>query len=185
MRLTPKVTQMLPRPNSERTRVHYKNGHWRKETIYDLAAAHARKTPNAWAIQDRNRRLTYRELVDAADALAGDMKIRGLELEDRVAIWLPSRVEIAIAFLACSRSGYVCAPGFQRNHSVDEVVELLKRISARTLIMQNDYAVDSDYQTIRSRLKTLNSLKKISKFTNLYNYFVHFILNISMLTYLK
>ena len=36
----------------------------------------------------------------------------------RVAVWLPSRVETAIALLACSRNGYVCCPSLHRDHTV-------------------------------------------------------------------
>ena len=52
-------------------------GFWRDDTIYALAAAHARKTPDAFAVRDGAGRLTYRALVDAADALARDMAARG------------------------------------------------------------------------------------------------------------
>ncbi len=41
---------------------------------------------------------------------------------NRVAVWLPSRVETAIALLACSRNGYVCCPSLHRDHTVEDVV---------------------------------------------------------------
>jgi acyl-CoA synthetase len=70
-------------------------GHWGNETLYAVAARHARATPEAFAVRDRHRRLTYRELVEAADRLAGDLAGHGLRPGQRVAVWLPSRVETA------------------------------------------------------------------------------------------
>jgi acyl-CoA synthetase (AMP-forming)/AMP-acid ligase II len=37
----------------------------------------------------------------------------GIRPSNRVAVWLPSRVETAIALLACSRNGYMCCPSLQ------------------------------------------------------------------------
>ena len=45
----------------------YESGVWRKDTIYSLARSHAEATPDAPAIRDRLRTLTYRELLAAAD----------------------------------------------------------------------------------------------------------------------
>jgi non-ribosomal peptide synthetase component E (peptide arylation enzyme) len=85
-------------------------GFWGNETIYRLAARHAHTTPGAYAVRDRHRRLTYADLVAAADHLARHLAGGGLRSGARVAVWLPSRVETAIALLACSRNAYVCCP---------------------------------------------------------------------------
>ena len=96
------------------------SGLWGDETIYQLAARHARATPDAFAVRDRNRRLTYPALVEAADRLAASLAGHGVRSGERVAVWLPSRVETAIALLACSRNGYVCCPSLHRDHRVRE-----------------------------------------------------------------
>src|SRR5438477_11173551 len=93
-------------------------GYWGAETLYAVAARHARARPEAFAVRDRNRRLTYRELVEAADRLAAGLAGHGLRPGQRVAVWLPSRVETAIALLAASRNGYVCCPSLHRGHTV-------------------------------------------------------------------
>src|SRR5260370_42226111 len=85
-------------------------GWWGEETIYHLAARHARTTPDAFALRDRHRRLTYAELIAAADRLAAGLAGNGLCPGQRVAVRLPSRVETAIALLACSPNGYVRCP---------------------------------------------------------------------------
>src|SRR6266568_8355133 len=85
-------------------------GYWGDETLYAVTAKYAQATPDAFAVRDRHRRLTYAELVEAADRLAGSLAGQGLGPGQRVAVWLPSRVETAIALVACSRNSYVCCP---------------------------------------------------------------------------
>jgi len=80
--------------------------------------------------------LTYSALVDAADRLAANLAGRGIRPGQRIAVWLPSRVETAIALLACSRNGYVCCPSLHRDHTVGEVVGLVDRMRAAALIAQ-------------------------------------------------
>lgn len=59
--------------SAEALRRNYAAGYWRDQTIYALAHSRAAGPPNHFAIRDKFRRLTYRELVDRADALADDL----------------------------------------------------------------------------------------------------------------
>jgi acyl-CoA synthetase len=106
---------------------HTASGHWRSDTIYALAKGHAERRPDSFAARDGVRRITYRQLVEAADALAADLARRGVEPGQCVAVWLPSRIESVAALLACSRDGTICCPSLHRDHTVGEVVELLQR----------------------------------------------------------
>ena len=117
-------------------------GYWGAETLYDVAARHAGETPDAFAVRDCHRRLTYRALVEAADRLAASLAGRGLCPGQRVALWLPSRVETAIALLACSRNGYVCCPSLHRGHATAEVIGLIDRMRAAALIAEPGYGAD-------------------------------------------
>lgn len=127
----------------EKAREFYDAGFWQSDTIYDLAYAHALRTPDAPAFRDRYRRMPYRDLVAAADAMAADLHRRGVRHGQRVAVWLPGRVEVAIALLACSRNGYVLCPSLHRDHTVAEVGTLLRRMRASALIHQQGYGADS------------------------------------------
>jgi acyl-CoA synthetase (AMP-forming)/AMP-acid ligase II len=152
---------MLAKPDPLRQKSLYRSGHWRAETIYDLAAGWAASAPESWAVRDRLRRLSYRAFVEAADRLADDLARHGLEAGDRVAIWLPSRVETAVAILACARNGYVCAPGLQRDHTVEQVLDLLGRMAASALILQPGYGADAERRDIGPGLATLESLRHV------------------------
>jgi len=134
-------------------------GFWGEETIYHLAARQAGTTPCAFAVRDRHRRLTYTALVDAADRLAASLAGRGTRPGQRVAVWLPSRVETAVALLACSRNGYVCCPSLHRNHTVGEVVALVDRMRAAVLIAQPGYGADADRHDLFAELADRDFLR--------------------------
>ena len=137
------------------------SGHWRSDTIYALTKRHAERAPDSFAVRDSVRRLTYRELVDAADALAADLARRGVEPGQRVAVWLPSRVESVVALLACSRDGTICCPSLHRDHTVGEVIELLRRASAAALIVQDGYGADAGKRDLMAALKDVPALRHV------------------------
>ena len=134
-------------------------GFWGDETIYRLAARHARTTPKARAVRDRHHRLSYAELVAAADRLAAHLASHGIRPGHRVAVWLPSRVETAIALLACSRNGYVCCPSLHRDHTVGEIVALVDRMRAAALIAQPGYGADADRHDVFAELADRDFLR--------------------------
>lgn len=52
-------------------------------------------------------KLTYRELRDLTSRLAGGLCSLGIQAGDRVAVYLPTGLEMALTFLACARIGAV------------------------------------------------------------------------------
>ena len=155
------LNDMLPRPDPNRKARHYAEGFWRNETIYDLAVARANDAPDAPAVRDWHRSLSYAEFVAAADALAEDLARNGLVAGDRVAVWLPARIETAVAILACARNGYVVSPGLQRDHTVAQVLELLGRMSAAAVVLQPGFGADADRCDIEPGLSELSCLRCI------------------------
>jgi acyl-CoA synthetase (AMP-forming)/AMP-acid ligase II len=152
---------MLSLLSAERLAEHEAGGFWRDETIYATAARHAAATPGAFAVRDRSRRVTYRELVAAADALAADLTARGVRPGQRVAVWLPSRIETAIALLACSRQAFVCCPSLHRDHTVGEIVELIERMHANAVIAQAGYGADADHRDLFAQIADLPFLRHV------------------------
>src|SRR6185437_13875567 len=119
-------------------------GFWQADTIYALVRGHAASAPDRFAVRDRLRRVTYRQLLDAADALAADLASRGVRSGERIGVWLPSRIESVVALLACSKSGAIACPSLHRDHTVGEVAELMQRTRCAAFICQNGYGADAD-----------------------------------------
>ncbi len=137
----------------------YAAGHWRPETIYGRVRQRSAVTPDKVAVREASRQASYAELVDAADRLAGALEAAGLRPGQRVAVWLSSRIETAVALLACSRNRYVCSPSLHRDHTVAEVTELLSRMRAAALIAETGYGADAGRADIFERAGELETLK--------------------------
>jgi acyl-CoA synthetase len=147
--------------SAERLGEHYRSGFWRHETIYSLVKQHASRSPDRLALRDRTRRLSYCQLLDTVDTLAGDLARRGVRPGQRVSVWLPSRIEAAVAVLACSRNGYVCSPSLHREHTVAEVVAVLERTRSAALIAQPGYGPDGDRRDLFSKARELPYLRHV------------------------
>jgi acyl-CoA synthetase (AMP-forming)/AMP-acid ligase II len=141
-------------------RRYYDDGLWREETFYTLVQRHTRERPEAYALRDASRRLTWNELLTAADAVAADLDAAGLKRGERVAVWLPNRVEAVIVFLACSRNGYVCNPSLHQNYTVAEIAALLERTRAAALFAQPAYGADARTADIFAAAHELPFLRK-------------------------
>ena len=62
----------------DRYKEYYRTGMWRDDTVYSLVRDHADRTPERIAVRSRYGDLTYRQLVDFADAFAGDLADHGV-----------------------------------------------------------------------------------------------------------
>ena len=152
---------MLTSLDAVQMRAFYAAGYWQSDTIFSSAKAQAAARPDKIAIRDRFRAVTYSQLIEAADRLAADLAASGLRVGSRVAVWLPSRIETAVALLACSRSGFVCCPSLHRDHTVGEIRDLMVRMRASALICETGYGADADRRDIIAESASVASLKKI------------------------
>src|SRR5580693_5755783 len=142
-------------------RRYYAAGLWRADTLYTLLVRHAGERPDAFALRDAKHRLSWRELLSAVDAVAADLDAAGLKRGERVAVWLPNRVEAVIVFLACSRQGYVCNPSLHQNYTVAEIVRLLEHTQAAALFAQPGYGADARTADIFAAAADLPFLRKM------------------------
>src|SRR5437660_7716406 len=140
---------------------YYAQGLWRRDTLYTLAAEHAARRPAAFALRDAARRLSWAELQAMADAVAADLDEAGLKRGERVAVWLPNRVEAVAVLLTCSRQGYVCNPSLHQNYTVAEIVALLSRTRAAALFAQPGYGADARTADIFAAAAELPSLRRV------------------------
>jgi acyl-CoA synthetase len=142
-------------------RRYYDDGLWRDDTFYTLIQRHTRERPDAYALRDAGSRLTWGELLTAVDAVAADLDHAGLKRGERVAVWLPNRVEAVIVFLACARNGYVCNPSLHQNYTVAEIVTLLERTQAAALFTQPGHGADARAADIFAACRDLPFLRRV------------------------
>jgi acyl-CoA synthetase len=142
-------------------RRYYEAGLWGGETRYGLLEKHAAERPDDYALRDGKRRLTWSGLRRLVDRIAGDLYAAGLKRGERVAVWLPNRIEAVAVFLACARQGYVCNPSLHLNYTVAEIVELLTRTRAAALFAQPGYGADAGTADIFAAAAGLPSLRRV------------------------
>ena len=152
------TNRLLTLLSKDRLEQHYRDGLWRSDTIYSLVSERASRHPDRIAILDRSRQLTYRALIEQADVLAAALERRGLKAGQRIAVWVASRIEVALALLACSRNGYVCCPSLHRDHTVEDVLQLLRKVRAAGLIVQRGFGADGARHDIAARAQALPSM---------------------------
>jgi len=76
----------------------------------EVLLAAAERAPDAEAVVDADRRLTYRDLLDEATRAAGGLASLGVKPRDRVAAAVRNRVETAVAYWACQWLGACFVP---------------------------------------------------------------------------
>jgi acyl-CoA synthetase (AMP-forming)/AMP-acid ligase II len=156
-----RMTNILTRLSAEMIRTHEAAGFWGRDTIYGLMRGHAVRAPDTFAARDRFRRLTYRQLLAATDALAADLASRGVLPGQRIGVWLPNRIESVVALLACSKSGAIACPSLHRDHTTGEVVELMQRTRCAAFIWQNGYGADAEKRDLIEALQAVPTIKHV------------------------
>ncbi|GLZ40763.1 hypothetical protein Acsp05_43870 [Actinokineospora sp. NBRC 105648] len=81
-----------------------------RATLPESVLAQADRTPGAVALTGEDGELTYRELADRVDALAGELVRRGAGPGQVVALALPRTTGMVVAMLAVLRSGAAYLP---------------------------------------------------------------------------
>jgi len=138
------MAKILTLHSPAQARLYYEAKTWQSETMYAMLVRHAAERGDRFAFRDACTRLTWSQMLIWVDAVASALNVTGLREGDRVSVWLPSRVESIVVFLACSRNGYICNPSLHQNYTVAEIETLLSRIDCRALIAQMNYGADSD-----------------------------------------
>ena len=142
-------------------RSYYDAGHWQDDTLYALVRRHADERPEAFALRDSRRRLTWKAVRRWTDAVAADLSRAGVRRGNRVSVWLQNCAEAVIILLACSRNGYVCNPSLHQNYTANEVLKLLERTRSAALFAQPGYGVDGHTSDIFEAAKALSWIKRV------------------------
>lgn len=152
---------LLTRFNIQDYQEYYRTGFWRDDTLYTLVRGHAKREPDRIAIRSAQGDLRYSDLVEQADAFANELERKNVTIGDRVAVWLPSRPETVIVLLACSRNGYVCCPSLHRDHTVGDIVDLIKRMRAVVVVSEAGYGADATKNDLFALLSDVESVHHV------------------------
>ncbi|MFF9052375.1 amino acid adenylation domain-containing protein [Streptomyces erythrochromogenes] len=106
-----------------------------EETVPGLFERRAADTPDAVAVADGGRSLTYRELDERANRLARALTGRGARPETPVAVALPRSAELIVALLGVLKSGAAVLP-LDPRHPGGRLVRVLT--DARPLLVLTD-----------------------------------------------
>lgn len=155
------MSHLLTLHNPALAKAHYAQGVWQDDTLYGLVRKHAGSRSHAFAVRDSQRRLTWLELVQWVDTVAAALHASGLRAGDRVAVWLPNRLENVVIQLACSRNGYVCNPSLHQNYTVAEIMTLLQRIDCKALFAQIGWGADAKQQDVFAQAQGLGHVKRL------------------------
>ncbi|MAA97125.1 MAG: cyclohexanecarboxylate-CoA ligase [Stappia sp.] len=142
-------------------RGYYESGAWQNDTFYDLLVKHANHMPSAPAIRDSRLRLDWRSLLARVDALADSFADRGIGAGDRISIWMSNRVEVIVAFLACSRLGVACNPSLHRSYTCGEIVDLLNELKPAIVITEDGWGADRDRHDFEAMVTALPFVRKL------------------------
>lgn len=152
---------LLTLHNPLAARRYYEAGLWRDETFCDLLEKHANERPDAFAIRDSERRLTWAEFRDLVERISGHLAAAGLGVGDRVGLRLSNRVEGVAALLAASRIGCVANPSLHHNYTADEVIDLVQALSARVVLTESGVGVDADTVDFAALAEALDGVKAV------------------------
>ena len=101
----------FPTPDADRMQKYRAAGYWRDDTIPALFASAAAAAPDKIAVRDASgASLTYRELVEQSDRLAGFLAASGVGKSDIVTVCLPNWLETVVVFLATMKRGAIVNP---------------------------------------------------------------------------
>ncbi|MFJ6095048.1 AMP-binding protein [Williamsia muralis] len=97
-------------PNAALTQSYRNAGHWRDQPVAHFLEQASARYPDAVAVIDGARRITFGELDDASARLAAALRGRGVRSGDVVAFQLPNCAEAVIAFQAVMKLGAIANP---------------------------------------------------------------------------
>ena len=123
---------------SEFAERYIREGFWRAETIPQAIVRAAERRPDAIAVIDSARSLTYSQLLDEAGSLAALLDREGIVRGDRVVIQIPNCIDFATFTVACLEIGAIpimALPAFRKA----ELAYLVSFANAKAIAIAPDY----------------------------------------------
>lgn len=140
---------------------YYETGVWTHDTFYSLLVKWAETYPDQIALRDGWCALSWLQLRARVDGMADDLAAQGLTKGDPVSIWMTSRVEVMVTFLACSRDGLACNPSLHKTYTCAEIITLLQRLNTAALVTEPGWGADRATCDFDAMLGEVGSLRKV------------------------
>jgi fatty-acyl-CoA synthase len=132
----------------------------RQLLVDQMLTRSTRRFPTKIALVNRNQRVTYKELQERVDNLAGWFQAKGIAKGDKVALLLFTRIEYAECLFALARIGAVAVPINFRLQS-NEIEYILNNSDAKMIIVDNE--LTSTIDPIRENLPLISDIVVINK----------------------
>ncbi len=101
--------------------------------LEDLLRVGLEAGPDGVALTSAVRSLSWRELEEESDRLAGGYRGLGLEPGDRIASLMPNRIDLVVHYLACFKAGLIVTP-LNYRYTYREIDHALEVSGARALV---------------------------------------------------
>ena len=105
--------------------------------VHELVEKQAERTPDAIAVVEGDRRLTYRDLNSQANRLAAYLRGRGIGPEVPVAICLKRSTNLMVSMLAVLKAGGACVP-LDPAYPAERLEFMLRDTQTALLLTQDD-----------------------------------------------
>ncbi|WFE36500.1 non-ribosomal peptide synthetase [Micromonospora sp. WMMD975] len=125
-----------------------------ERTLPELVARQAADTPDAVAVDDGTRRLTYRELVARSRALAAHLRGLGVRRGDRVGVAVPRDADLVPALLGVLWAGAAYVP-LDPEHPAGRLAHILADAGVGVLVTAGPDGVRAAPGTVEVRLDRL------------------------------
>ena len=117
--------------------------------LHNTLQKNAAENPSSTAIIHKDQSLTYQQLLEQSEAIASSLAQMGVQKGERVALWLPKRVEAIVAIYAISLVGAIFVP-INPVLKPRQVQHILRDCAVKALIsdgqrMQRLSALDHSY----------------------------------------
>ncbi|MGW6156680.1 AMP-binding protein [Streptomyces sp. NPDC055144] len=138
-------------PTAELAARYRARGDWRDRPVAGYLRRAAALWPDALAVVDGDRRLTFADVDRQATALAAALHARGIGQDDVVSFQLPNRAEAVVLFQAIMKVGAVAHPivPIYRGH---ELRFILRQARTKMAFVPGRYR-DFDYPDLYRRLR--------------------------------
>jgi long-chain acyl-CoA synthetase len=108
---------------------------WPDSNLASLVTAAARARPDAEAVVDERRRLTWAELAGECAAVASGLSTQGVVAGHRVAVLVANRIEFVTTYLGALGAGLVAVP-LNTAAPTGEIVRVLADSQARVVVCE-------------------------------------------------